>query len=197
MADVLKGLLPESRAKILTLFMLRPGRDLYLREVAKEADLPTRAVQRELGLLTRLGILVRSDRGNRSYYSVNPYCPVLAELKGLVLKTSGLGDSLRESLAQQGWRIEIAFIYGSCAARTETPDSDIDLMVVGDVDVVLLNRWAARREAEVGRRINYSLFTHEEFAARVREGNEFVDSVVSGPKIMLIGNEEDVRKAAE
>lgn len=194
--DILKGLLPESRARILSLFMLRPGRDLYLREVAKEADLPTRAVQRELGLLTRLGILLRNDRGNRSYYSVNPDCPVLPELKGLVLKTSGLGDSLRESLTEQGWKIIIAFIYGSCADHTETPDSDIDLMIVGDVEVASLNRWAAQREADTGRRINYTLFTHDEISERLQEGDEFVGGVVSGPKMMLIGNEEDLQKTA-
>jgi predicted nucleotidyltransferase len=194
--DILKSLLPESRARILTLFMLRPGQDLYLREVAKEAALPTRAVQRELALLTRLGILLRNDRGNRSYYSVNPDCPVLPELKGLVLKTSGLGGSLRESLSEQGWNIFFAFIYGSCADQTETLTSDIDLMIVGDVDVTSLNRWARLREAETGRRINYTLFAPSEFAERIRERDEFVGSVLLGPKIMLIGNEKDLQETA-
>jgi len=56
------------------------------------------------------------------------------ELKRIILKTEAVGDKLREALSALD-DIRAAFIYGSTARGTELASSDIDLMIIGDVDL--------------------------------------------------------------
>jgi predicted nucleotidyltransferase len=172
--------------------MLNAKREFYLREVAQEARVPVQAVQRELARLVRTGILSRSDRGRRSYYRVDTTCPIYPELRGLVLKTSGLGEELRQALSDHSWGIELAFIHGSFAAGTDRVDSDVDLIIVGEIDLPSFNRWLAERERLLKRRINYTHFTRKELTRRLEDGDEFVANVLSGPRVMLVGDENAV-----
>ena len=188
--NTLETLFPRSRAQVLTLFMMNIGREFYLREVAHRTGLPVRAVQRELTRLTEAGILVRDDRGNRSYYTTNRQSPVVPDLRNLVLRTSAVADTLRESLALQDADISFAFVYGSFASGSETPRSDVDILVVGDrIDVHVINSWAMERETALGRRINYVILTVAEYEDRIRADDEFLHEVMANAKIMLIGDE--------
>jgi predicted nucleotidyltransferase len=57
---------------------------------------------------------------------------VFAELRALVLKTSGLADVLREALTPVADKVRAAFVYGSIAKGQDTAASDIDLMVISE-----------------------------------------------------------------
>lgn len=92
----------EARVKVLSLLMLHPASELYLREIAQRTGLPVRAVKRVVRSLTEIGPLHREQRGNSVYFSVNRGFPIFLELKALFLKTVGLGDRLREFFAHAG-----------------------------------------------------------------------------------------------
>jgi len=77
------------------------------------------------------------------------------------LKTEAIGDRLREALSTLG-DIRVAFIYGSTAKGTEVTSSDIDLMVIGEIDLDILNRTIDNVEDELGRTVNYTLFSAKE-----------------------------------
>ena len=49
------------------------------------------------------------------FYQANPDCPIFAELKGLMIKTTGVAEVLRAALAPLAAQIRVAFIYGSVA----------------------------------------------------------------------------------
>ena len=56
------------------------------------------SLQRKLHSLARGGILRRNADGNRVYFRTDPDCPFLSELRGIILKTVGLGNVLQECL---------------------------------------------------------------------------------------------------
>jgi predicted nucleotidyltransferase len=56
---------------------------------------------------------------------------VFDEIAGLLRKTAGIADVLRDATCALGESVTLAFIYGSIASGNETPRSDIDVMVLG------------------------------------------------------------------
>ena len=128
--DTLADLL-SSRVKAETLRLLfGPGAgELHVREIARRAGLNEATVRQELKRLRRLGLVISRKDGNRTLFRAATEHPLYPDLRGLVLKTSGLADVFREAIASP--RIRVAFVFGSVAEGTEEPGSDVDLMVVG------------------------------------------------------------------
>lgn len=186
----------EARVRILSLFMLNPASEFYLREIARRLDLPPHAVTQETKRLTAIGLLQRRRRGNSVYFHVNHNFPIFSELKVIILKTVGLGDRLRATLTDQD-NIDVAFIYGSYAKNEETVESDVDLFVVGSTSIQGLTPVLSQLEEELGRELNATVFTQEELQRRMRERDHFISSVMAECKIFLIGNEEVLEALAK
>lgn len=184
-----------ARVKVLTLLLTNPESRFYQREIQALTGLPVRAVQRELARLEALGLLQRTTEGNRTYYSVDRRFFLFPELKGLVLKTAGLGSFLRQHLTSEK-SISLAFIYGSYAANQETTTSDIDLLVVGEISSRELHAALRQAQGVVHREINYILYSPAEFRQKVQEGDGFLQNVLSGPKLFLSGGDNALRSLA-
>ncbi len=193
MAD---ALFPKGRQRVLSVLFGNPDRSFYANEVIALAQSGTGSAQRELAALSEAGLLTVTRQGNQKHYQANAASPVFAELRGLVLKTSGLADVLRAALAPLAPQIQAAFVYGSVAKQQDTAQSDIDLLVVsahlGYADV-----FGALESAIVslGRKVNPSLYTPADIAKRLEKDNAFVTRVLQQPKIWLIGNEDQLHHA--
>ena len=178
---------------MLGLLFGQPDKSFYANEIAKLAMTGRGALQRELERLTSSGLVIMKPIGRQKHYQANRNSPIFDELRGIVLKTFGLADVLREALAESAQPVRCAFIYGSVAKGTDTASSDIDVMIVAegltysDVLEVL-----AKAEEMLGRKVNPTLYTPEDFAEKVRGDNHFVTRVLNQPKIMLIGNDNDI-----
>ena len=107
------------------------------------------------------------------------------------MKTEAIGDRLREALSTLG-DIRVAFIYGSTAKGTEVTSSDIDLMVIGEIDLDTLDRTIDNVEDELGRTVNYTLFSAREWQERVTQENSFVVDILTHEKVFLIGDANDL-----
>ena len=182
----------SARVKIIRLLLLNEEKRYYQREIAELTGLPVRAVQREGIRLTEMGLLHRTEDGNRVYFQANPACSIFPELKRILLKTVALESLLGDALAG-GEQIEIAFIYGSYAASRETISSDIDLFVIGFTSSRQLSTALRPVQAEIQRDVNYHLVTPEDLQEKILQGNGFLRNVLDGPKIFVIGNEETLR----
>lgn len=148
-------------------------------------------MKQELQNLTQLGLILAQQRANATYYRVNAEHFLFPELKRIVLKTEAVGDRLREVLTALG-DIRVAFIYGSTAKGTEASSSDIDLMVIGNVDLEALDGVIDRIEEEIGRTVNYTLFDVKEWQKRIAQGYSFVTDVLTHEKVFLIGDEDEL-----
>lgn len=184
-------LLGQTRSRVLSALLLHPERALHVRELARVAQTSPGSLHRDLRALADLGLLIRQDVGRQVTYQANAQSPVFAELAGLLRKTAGLADVLRDALAPLGDAVVMAFVYGSIADGTERPGSDVDLMVLGPanfVDVTLALAGAAER---LGREVNPTPMTAQDFARRLAEGDGFARSVAGGARIWLKGEEHD------
>jgi len=194
--DLSSLLFGKTRKAILSLLYGHPEESYYLRQIVRRTGYGLGTVQRELILLTDAGIIRRLDSGHQVYFQANRASPVFKELKSLITKSVGIGDTLRTALSSFDDRIEVALVYGSVARGEENQRSDIDLLVVGDVafgEVVKALRSAQER---LGREINPTVYPVEEFRSRVSEEHYFIRNVLNGPKIFVIGDEDDLKRLA-
>jgi predicted nucleotidyltransferase len=193
-----EALYSRTRQAVLRLFFSRPDRRFLQKEVILHIGLGSGTVQRELERLWKAEILLRSVEGRQTYFQANPQNPIFAELRGLVRKTFGLPHVIRQALEPMARRIDLAFIFGSIASGTEKSSSDVDLMVVSDaVSLSDLVPAIRRAEDELGREVNPSLYSVEEFRRRLAEGQNFLATVLRGRKIFVIGDEDELRRLAE
>ena len=116
------------------------------------------AVWKELARLEELGILGSEQRGNSKEYQVNNACSIAPELRSIILKTEGVGQVIREKLQEMG-RVNEAFIYGSFASGEADARSDLDLMIVGEVELDKLAPVITTLEKELNRSINYVIYS--------------------------------------
>jgi DNA-binding transcriptional ArsR family regulator len=194
---VLNALLPHMRQGILSSLLLLPDRSWYLSSLAAHLNATPSSLQRELMSLARAGIITSRRDGNRVYYSANPDCAILPELTSMLSKTVGITNLLRHALSCIEREIDVAFIYGSMAANTDTVQSDVDLLVVGKVRLKELAAVLRPLELELARAVNPSLYPAEEFALKFADGNHFLNSVLRGPKYFIIGSESELAHLAE
>ena len=190
LADVLFG---KGRGAVLALLYGHPGQSFYYRQIVRQlATLSPGTVQRELDLLSRVGLIERSATGNQVFYSANTKHPIFPELRSLVSKTVGTIQVLRLALADISQRITTAFVYGSIARQEETAESDIDLMVIGTAKLEEVLEAVEEVESSVGRAVNPTVYSVREFRKKIVEGNHFLTSVLRGEKVFLIGDENEL-----
>ncbi len=164
MSPVGETLFGQTRQRILALLFGHPGERFYQRRIIKAAGLGSGTVQRDLERLSRSGVLTRSVEGRQVYFQANRQCTVFAELHGIVRKTFGVAQALKEALASTADRICVAFIFGSVATGTETSMSDVDVFVVGDnLSLSEVVSAIADAQRDLGREINPSLYPTREF----------------------------------
>lgn len=193
----LDALFPKTRQLILAALLPKPERSWYLTDLAKHIGVRPSSLQRELAGMVEAGILTRRRDGNRVYYQPDDQCPFMAELRGLIVKTAGLADVLRELLKPLAKRIRWAFVYGSLARGEADSLSDVDLMVIGDArpsDVSAALRGASNR---LSREVNATVYSTAEFTKKLETGYGFHRGVLVNEKLFIIGNASDLATAFE
>lgn len=149
--------------------------------------------QRTLNNMVEEQILVSELRANARYFKANRDYPLYEELKSIVFKTVGVLGSIREVVRNVG-DVEFCFIYGSFARNEQTSMSDIDLVIIGDVDEDTLNKQLDGLEKNLKREINYKIYTPDELRRMLKRQEPFISEIVRSKKIMVIGDENELRK---
>ncbi len=191
--QVLPNLLGSKlRAKVLGWLFTHPDERYFVRQLTALLKEDPTNLSRELSRLASMDLLVFTQVGRQKHYQANRKCALFGELHGLAVKTSGLADVLREVLAPLSEEIVVAFVYGSMANGGATAASDIDLMVVGNIDEMTLHRALAQAENSLARSVNYTLMSSLEFQKRRSESDGFLARVLSGQKIMILGSINEI-----
>lgn len=185
------ALFTHTQQRVLALLFGQPQRSFTVSELIAATGAGSGAVQREVAKLADSGLLTVQPQGNQKRYRANPAAPIHDELVGIVQKTVGLAEPLREALAPLADRILAAFVYGSVAKRSDTAASDIDLMIVSDTlgyaEVMLALHPLIER---LGREINPTLYSRAELAQRLHAGNAFATRVLEQPQLWLMGDKD-------
>jgi predicted nucleotidyltransferase len=184
------ALFTTTQQRVLGALYGQPQRSFTVSELIASTGSGSGAVQRELAKLVASSLLTVHPIGNQKRYQANPAAPIHAELVGIMQKTVGLADILRDALDPLAPRIKQAFVFGSLARGDAGPRSDVDLMVVGDASFAEVVEVVYPLHERLGREVNPVVLTAKEFRARAKDPG-FIARVVSGPRIMLIGTADD------
>ncbi len=176
------------RARVLAAFFLSPGERHNAWELTQSLGEYYSAVWKELVRLERLGILNSEQHGNSKDYQVNRDCPIAPELRSIVLKTEGIGLVLTKKLQEMG-NVNQAFIYGSYASAEADARSDLDLMIIGEVNLDQLAQVVSDLEKELNRPVNYVIYSQEEWHDKAALKDPFWENITRAPKVMLVGGE--------
>jgi predicted nucleotidyltransferase len=179
--------------RLLSLLFGQPDRRFQSSELVRLARTGNGATQRVLARLTRAGLLTMTEVGNQKHYQANRSSPVFVELHGLIVKTVGLVEPLRQALQPLASKIGAAFVYGSIAKGTDRARSDVDLLVISD-DLGHGDLFTALQpvEAILARQVNPTVFGREEWTARRADEDSFASRVARGPRLFVIGSPDDV-----
>lgn len=191
-------LFSKTQRQVLGLLFGNADRSYFANEIVRHAGVGIGSVQRELEKLAGAGLLSVTQIGNQKHYQANRAAPIFPELRGIVLKTFGLAEVLREALAAFANQIKVAFVYGSVAKASDTASSDIDLMIVApNLSYSEVVAHLANSETQLARNINPTLYKPADFARKLAADNNFLKKVLDQPKIFLIGAEDDLPKPAK
>ncbi|WP_339528044.1 nucleotidyltransferase domain-containing protein [Pseudomonas mucidolens] len=182
------ALFTVTQQKVLGLLYGKPEQSFFTNEIARWAQVGKGSLTRELERLHLAGILNMTRQGNQTHYQANPQCPIYAELLAIVRKSLSLDEPLRNALAPFAIRLKWAFIYGSIAKDAAHSSSDIDLMLIGEsLDYSEVMEQLMPLEQQLGRTINPTLYTPQDWIGKWNAGNSFVRRVADQAKINLIG----------
>jgi predicted nucleotidyltransferase len=185
----------RGRAEFFRILFGIGNNEYHLREIQRRAGLAIGTVRQEAKNLEKIGLVQKRQDGNRTYYQANRNHPLYRTIHDLVLKTSGLVEILQKALFNDA--IKVAFVFGSIASGKEKAESDIDLFVIGTAGLRALSKLLKEPSQKINREINPHIMTEEEFIKRKNEKEHFVTKIIECPKLMIIGNEDDVAKLGE
>ena len=191
--NLANALFPKTRQRVLGLLYGQPDKDFNTNEIIRRTNMGSGAVQRDQ--LSSVGLITMQIVSNQKRYKANQTSPLYDELRSITLKTFGLADVIQEAIVPLQDKILIAFIYGSIAKQTDTVNSDIDIMILGeDLTYSDLFRTITEAESALDRKINPTFHTPQEWKQKIKEKNHFITKIIVQPKIFLIGTEDELKQ---
>lgn len=170
-----------------------PERSFFLNELLRLTGLSSASLQQELARLTAAGVLRSTRKGNLRMFQANQASPLYPELLSLTRKTCGVQSFLRQCLAPLRPNLTFAFVYGSVSSQEDTSDSDVDVMLIGE-GLTLAKALELFQPAEeaLGRKINPTCYTVQEFEKRRAEPDSFVSKVLAKPTLDLLASDDEL-----
>jgi hypothetical protein len=195
MYNLIKGLnslfISKVRIKAIKYFLFNPDVPIHLRGAVRDFKEEINAVRREMSRLEEIGFIESKSQGNRKYFLLNQDYPFLPELLGIFHKSFGLGGAIMQSLDKLG-DVEFIVLSGTFTNFIKPSTHNVDMVVVGEVNVDELNSIVDDAEKKLGRQINYTVMKSTEFQLRKKRRDTFIMELLVGNKIFLVGKNEDL-----
>ena len=191
----------KTRVKLLQLFMSNPNRPFYVREITRKINEQINSVRRELANLLSIGIITSDSTNNRLYYEVDQtyrYHDALAVIfagkkitsADTPIKTRKKKDTIpdkEEKVEKNQERIVIdnpiaeKFIKTGYVSLllltgqfTRDSTSGVDLLIIGDVNMVQVEKEISELEKSENKEISYAVFKPDEFTYRKQINDRFI-----------------------
>lgn len=192
MAELRDIITSKVRIKILELFLSDVTEMYHVRGIVRATNEEINAVRRELERLEKAGLLKKEQRGNRLYYWVRRDYPYFGDLSSIVAKSTGLGSEIIEQRKKMG-KVSYVMFSGKFVRRKQRKrDDEVDILLVGEVVLPELAALIRKEESKRGKEINYTVMSRDEFDFRKKRRDPFLLGVLSGSRVMIIGDEEDL-----
>lgn len=185
------------RRKLLGLLLMRPDERYHVRELARMSEIPVGSIHRELKTMAEAGLLIRDQVGNQVLYQADQSCSIYEELASIFRKTSGLASLVCDHLDEISDRIDFAVVFGSMASGRQKSGSDVDILILGNIELIDVVRALSPLGQTLRREINPVVMTADYFSAQVMKKDRFALRVIEGPKILVIGDADEFAKLGD
>jgi len=179
----------EVRVKVLKSFFGSLGKPIHVRELTRLVGTEINAVRRELDRFSRVKLVEKEKVGNRVYYSIRRDYRYFNELLALYEKDYGLSGLILFQHSNLG-KIKFGLISREFLLGRKTTPENIDLFLVGAVDLKELGKVVAEGEKRIKKEINYTVMGEEEFEFRKRRLDSFITKILTQSRIIFIGDED-------
>lgn len=196
-SDVASVLFGRARRLLLGWLLGHPDETFFLRQLVRQTGLSPGSVQRELKALVGAGLVTRTSQGRQVYFQADRQSPVFPELQSLFVKTAGVADVLRDTLRPLADRIQAAFVFGSAARGELQNTSDIDLLMIGNVSYADAAGMLSHAQQVLGREVNPTIYSPEEFSRKIRSRQHFLTSVLQEPHVFVVGDRDELGRLGE
>ncbi|HJX45682.1 MAG TPA: hypothetical protein VJ399_00735 [Patescibacteria group bacterium] len=192
MAEFSDIITSKVRIKVIELFLSNTKEIYHVRGIVREINEEINAVRRELERLEKAGFFKKEGRGNRVYYILRDDYPFFGDLLSITAKTTGLGKEIIAGRSKIG-KVSLVMFSGRFVRRKDRKREDsIDVLIVGDVVLPELAALIRKEESKRGKEINYTVMSRDELEFRKKRRDPFLLEILSGSRIMIIGDEEDL-----
>ncbi len=181
-------------AEILNLLFTSPEEEFYQSDLAKKTKKSLVQVQRAVKTLEEIGLISSTHQGRMIYYTATKTHPAFDDIKNLFLKTTSLNRSIEHALLPFLNNIPAAFIFGSIARGTESPNSDIDLFILTDITLREITKALSPLTKELRRELNPVVFEPKEFQNRISKNDHFLTEILQTPKLWIIGDDKILKQ---
>lgn len=167
-------------------YFTNPQARHHLRDLAQRLDVDPSNLSKELRHLEKEGLFTSEMSGRQKYFYLNRQYPLFHEVRGIFEKTIGAGYVLGQHLKKvEG--VEEAYLYGSFAVNQQDAASDIDILIIGNPEATALAESIRSLERRLGREINYTVLTREEFDSRRARRDAFLENIWQNKRQLLAG----------
>ena len=179
----LDALLSQPEQRLIGAVLAHPGQEFGTLELLSRMGSSRSAGSAVIQRCVESGLLKERRVGNQRRLAANPDFILYPELRRIVLKTIGLTEPLARALVPVADRLKEAFVFGSVASGTDRTDSDIDLALVGDLDLFSISPLLDAAQQELGREVHANIYSEKEWASTE---DPVIRSIRSGQRIDLM-----------
>jgi len=172
----------NTRIKLLTLFLLNPDEEYFIRELTRKLDEQINSIRRELDNLKKLGLLKSKTKNRKKFYMVNKRFVIFNDLRNLVIKAMSGKDDLVKKITKFG-NVEFLALLGVFVDKP----SPVDLLLVGDLDKNKLQEFL-NSEIETEKPIRFSILSKDDFLYRIKCKDQFIQSILTDPDNIIAIN---------
>jgi len=200
MLDKLFG--SKTRVRLLRLLLNNPDRPFFVRELSRRVGAQINAVRNEIDNLRKLDLIRLADGpsadddavvghravSQRKYFQVNSSSLLYPELVALFQKSQGLLEKdFTRKLVQSG-QLSYLSLGGFFVGESDAPT---DIFAVGKVSREKFTGVIKGFEREVGREINFTIMTAQEFKYRREVTDRFLYSILDSRRQVVLDSFTD------
>lgn len=173
----------RTRIKLLRLLLANPQEAFFVRELTRKIDERINSVRRELSNLEEMGLLRPETKDQKKYYHVDTNFPLYEELRALVLKAHMTNNQqLANRLAKAG-KISLLYLTG---VFTGVNTAKTDVLIVGAVNKSRTEEIMRDFSKSIGREINYTAMTAQEFQYRKDITDRFLYNILENKHQVVV-----------
>lgn len=200
----------KKKYQILGFLLDNPDEQFSIKDIKDATEVSRPVISDLVEALSKIGLLDREKKGNLYLIEVNRYSPYYRSLKSILkvdskpLKHAAhkAADRIMEIGKDLESHIVSIYLFGSVAREMPRLDSDVDLLVVEDGDMIPEQRDAVEHIAnQHGENLNVDFsitwYTEEEFRDNLVEGVALVKRILEEGKKLAGKALEELKPGGE